>query len=90
MDNVEPPQKKARFLAVSDSDIAAAVDAKVWQSTKTATAFWVNIFRHFCEKSRISIDLTTRSPSQLDEALCRFYLGVRNKNGEFYKLKKKK
>ena len=71
-------------MAVSNSDIAASVDAKGLQSTQTATAFWVNVFKHFCEESSISIDLTMCSPSQLDEALCRFYLGVRNKNGEFY------
>ena len=33
------PQKKARFLAVSDFDIAAAVDAKVPLSTKTAVLY---------------------------------------------------
>ena len=43
--------------------------------------------RFLCEESSISIDLTKCLPSQLDEALCRFYLGVRNKNGEFYKKK---
>ena len=38
---------KARFWAVGDSDIAAAVDSKVPESTKTATVFWVNVLNIF-------------------------------------------
>jgi len=79
------PAKKRRFTAVSDADLARAEDARVPSSTKTATAFWIRTFKSFCDESDISINLSTCSGSELNDVLCRFYLGLRNKNGHYYK-----
>ena len=70
------PAKKRRFSAVSDADVASAEDARVPSSTKTATAFWVRVFKSFCDESGISINLSTCLGSELNNVLCRFYLGV--------------
>ena len=79
------PAKKRRFSAVRGADVASAEDARMPSSTKTATAFSVRVFRSFCDESGISINLNTCSGSELNDVLCRFYLGVRNKNGQYYK-----
>ena len=79
------PAKKRRFCIVSDGDVAKAEEARVPNSTKTATAFWVRVLKAFCSESGTPLDLTTCSPSELNDVLCRFYIGVRNKNGQYYK-----
>ena len=73
------PVKKRRFSAVSDADVASTEDARVPSSTKTATPFWVRVFKSFCDESGISIKLSTCSGRELNDVLCLFYLGVRNK-----------
>ena len=56
-EHIEPPAKKARFAVVNNPDIGNGVEAKVPGSTKTATLFWMNVFKEFCETSGIAIDL---------------------------------
>ena len=70
------PSKKRRLSAVSDADVTSAKDARVPSSTKTATAFWVRVFKSFSDKSGISINLSTCSGSELNDVLCHYYLGV--------------
>ena len=66
MDEVEVHPAKRRFSAVSDADIASACNAKVPEATKTATCFWLKVFKSFCEESGVVIDLATCAPSELD------------------------
>ena len=66
---LEGPPAKRRFLAVSEGDVASARDAKVPEATKTATSFWLKVFKSFCEESGVVIDLATCLPSQLDGVL---------------------
>ena len=81
-EHVEPSAEKACFAAVNDLVIGNAVQAIVSNSTQTATLFWVNVCKEFGETSRNAIDLATSYPVELDDVLCRFYLRLRNKNGE--------
>ena len=64
--------KKQRFSAVSDADLASAADTRVPSSTKTATPFWVRVFKSFCDESGISINLSTCPGSEVNDVLCRF------------------
>ena len=43
------------------------------------------MFKSFCDESGISINLSTCLGSEQNNVLCRFYLGVRNKYGQYYK-----
>ena len=85
MDELEAPLAKRRFSAVSAADIASTCNAKVPEATNTATCYWLKVFTFFWEESGLVIDLASCSPSDLDSILGRFYLGVSNKNGEYYK-----
>ena len=82
MDDGEPPQKKHISWRLATRISLLPLTRKSRSPKRLRLPFG-----SMCKESSISIDLTTCSPSQLDEALCRFYLGVRNKNGEFYKKK---
>ena len=77
--------KKPRFSSVCVADIRQAEDARVPSSTKQETAFWMRVLKPFCEETGASINLTTCLSSDLNELLCRFYLGVRIRNGQYYK-----
>ena len=85
MDELEVPPAKRRFSTVSEADMASACNAKVPKATKSATCFWLKMFKSFCEESSVVIDLATCLPSELESILCCFYLGGRIKNGEYYK-----
>ena len=77
----EPPEKRARFAEVNDADWAKVVEDAIPQNTKASTAFWLNVFENFCAEKDISIDLTKYSAQDFTDALSRFYVSMRTKQG---------
>ena len=45
----------------------------------------MRVFNSFCEEAGEAVDVKTCSPKELDGVLGRFYVGLRNQNGEYYK-----
>ena len=74
----EPPAKLARYSAVYNEDMRKTLEGCTPKTTKTTTSFWEGLFHNFCKEQNIGIDLTTRSPSDLDDSLVCFYLGPSN------------
>ena len=54
-------------------------------ATKNAASFWLCVFESFCQEIDTSIDLELCEPKTLNDVLCRFYVGLRNKKGDLYK-----
>ena len=80
----EPAEKKARIAEVNDADLAKVVDDAVLRNSKTSTAFWLSVFESFCAEKDISIDLTSCSAPEFNDALSRFCLSMRTKEGGVY------
>ena len=78
-------EKRARFAKVNDADLAKVVEDAIPQNTKASTAFWLNFFERFCAEKDISIDLTKWSAQDFNDALSRFYVSMRTKQGLVYK-----
>ena len=81
----EPPFKKPRFGEGSASELQNALSACVPVATATSTEFWIGVFQSFCKEKSVELYLKSCSVADLNEALCSFYVGLRTKNGEFYK-----
>ena len=82
----EPSEKRARFAEVNDADLAKVVEDAIPQNTKASTAFWLNVFESFCAEKDISIDRTKCSAQDFNDALSRFYISMRTKQGLVYKM----
>ena len=80
-----PPAKKRRFLSVEQATVREAAAVSVPANIKSATEFWVRVFNFFCEEAGEAVDVKTCSPKELDDALGRFYVGLRNQKGEYYR-----
>ena len=74
-----PPSKQPRFANADEEAIAGAGAASVPIATKNATSFWLRVFESFCQEINTSIDLKLCEPKTLNNVLCRFYDGLRNK-----------
>ena len=81
----EPPENRARFAKVNDADLAKVVEDAIPQNTKASTDFWLNVFESFCAEKDISIDLTKCSAQDFSDALSRFYVSMRTKQGLVFK-----
>ena len=82
----EGPASKKPHFAVADKEAnAGACAASVSVATKNAMSFWLRVFESFCQEIDTSIDLKLCEPKTLNDVLCRFYVGLRNKNGDLYK-----
>ena len=81
----EPAEEKARFAEVNDADLVKVVDDAVPRNTKPSTAFWLSMFESFGAEKDISIDLTSCSVLEFNDALSRFYVSMTTKEGGVYK-----
>ena len=52
---------------------------------KKCYEFLVACFESFCQEIDTSFDLKLGEPKTLNDVLCRFYAGLRNKKGDLYK-----
>ena len=84
MSGPESPPAKRRFIPVTEVDVQAAEQASVPTKTKEATDFRLRIFSSFCKENDQNVDLTTCSPKDLNDILCRFYIGMRTLQGDYY------
>ena len=80
-----PPSKKPRFAVADEEATAGACATFVPVATKKCYEFLVRVFESFCQEIDTSIDLKLCEPKTLNDVLCRFYVGLRNKKGDLYK-----
>ncbi|VDH93435.1 Hypothetical predicted protein, partial [Mytilus galloprovincialis] len=76
---------KRRFASLEDEDrenLFENVDSK---NTKRQTKTAINGFREYLTEKSLSLDFESYDDAQLDDVLSKFYMEMRNKNGEMYK-----
>ena len=65
--------------------VAKVVEDATPKSTKVATSFWVAVFKSFCEEEGVDINLEACTAIELSDALSRFYVSLRTREGGVYK-----
>ena len=80
-----PPGKKPRFPGAISQIVAKAVKDATSKSANVATSFWIQVFKSFCEEKDVDINLETCTTVELNDALSRFYVSLRTKEGGVYK-----
>ncbi|XP_052098825.1 uncharacterized protein LOC127733511 [Mytilus californianus] len=76
---------KRRFASLEDEDrenLLENVDAK---NTKRQTNTALNSFREYFTEKSLPLDFESYEDEQLDDVLAKFYMEMRNKNGDMYK-----
>ena len=74
------PTAKRRFESVSVQD--TVITERVPKSTSSTTKGWVKVFMDYAADNGTNIDLATCSKDELNEALCKTYLGIRTQKKE--------
>ena len=78
--------KMSRFAVYDDEDVKAFKTKIRAKRTQESTDFAINILNQYCESQSIAFVEHDLSPSTLNNLLSRFYLCIRNKKGEYYKI----
>ena len=76
----------SRFALCDDEDVEAFKSKIRAKRTQESTNFAINILNEYCESQTIALVLQNLSSSALNNLLSKFYLCVRNKKGEYYKI----
>ena len=76
----------SRFAIYDDEDVEAFKSKIRAKRTQESTNFAINILNEYCESQTIALVLQNLSSSALNILLSKFYLCVRNKEGEYYKI----
>ena len=76
----------SRFAIYDDEDVEAFKSKIRAKRTQESTNFAINILNEYCESQTIALVLQNLSSSALNNLLSKFYLCVRNKKGEYYKI----
>ena len=76
----------SRFALCDDEDVDAFKSKIRAKRTQESTNFAINILNEYCESQTIALVLQNLSSSALNNLLSKFYLCVRNKKGEYYKI----
>ena len=77
----------SRFAIYDDEDVEAFKSKIRAKRTQESTNFAINILNEYCESQTIiALVLQNLSSSALNNLLSKFYLCVRNKKGECYKI----
>ena len=74
----------SRFAIYDDEDVEAFKSKIRAKRTQESTNFAINI--EYCESQTIALVLQNLSSSAVNNLLSKFYLCVRNKKGEYYKI----
>eukprot|EP00117_Sycon_ciliatum_P005509 scpid97844/ scgid9429/ len=78
------PTAKRRFESVSVQEVDTVITERVPKSTSSTTKGWVKVFMDYAADNGTNIDLATCSKDELNEALCKTYLGIRTQKKEYY------
>ena len=76
----------SRFAIYDDEDVEAFKSKIRAKRTQESTNFAINILNEYCESQTIALVLQNLSSSALNNLLSKFYLCVRSKKGEYYKI----
>ncbi|CAG2232416.1 unnamed protein product [Mytilus edulis] len=76
---------KRRFASLEDEDRENLLENVDSKNTKRQTRTAINGFREYLTEKSLSLDFESYDDAQLDDVLSKFYMEMRNKNGEMYK-----
>ncbi|CAG2243519.1 unnamed protein product [Mytilus edulis] len=76
---------KRRFASLEDEDRENLLENVDSKNTKRQTKTAINGFREYLTEKSLSLDFESYDDAQLDDVLSKFYMEMRNKNGEMYK-----
>ncbi|XP_063442973.1 uncharacterized protein LOC134723282 [Mytilus trossulus] len=76
---------KRRFASLEDEDRENLLENVDSKNTKRQTNTAINGFREYLTEKSLPLDFESYDDAQLDDVLSKFYMGMRNKNGEMYK-----
>ena len=76
----------SRFAIYGDEHVEAFKSINRAKRTQESTNFAIDILNEYCESQTIVLVLQNLSSSALNNLLSKFYLCVRNKIGEYYKI----
>ena len=74
-----------RFNLKKDDEIDAILESAMALNMKRATDVWVGVYVAFCMEAKMEVEFTMCSGEELNEALCKFWPGLRTKKGDYYK-----
>ncbi|XP_062607914.1 uncharacterized protein LOC134269726 [Saccostrea cucullata] len=77
--------EKRRFASIDDEGIKNLMENVEAQNTKRVTSTSVKLFREYLLTKGQELDFESFDNEKLDELLSKFYLEMRNRDGEMYK-----
>ena len=74
-----------RFSLKNEAEIGQLLEKAIPENTCRSTLMWVTTINAFCREQGLVIDLAKCSPTELNNALCKFNAALRTKKGKMYK-----
>ena len=78
------PINRPRFAAVSSAEVNSLIDEQENKNTKRKTVIHVNLFQQFLLCNGENRKMEEILPTELTDWLCRFWVGIRKKDGQEY------
>ena len=82
----EPPAKSQRFADLSASDYEELLSNKDSKNTQKSTKIAANLLRDYLREKNSDINFEDLDKSSLAAILAKFYVEVRKRDGDFYKI----
>ena len=73
-----------RFILATDDTKEELRNGAKNTNTSKSTSFWLSVWKTWCEGKSIALEIEKHEPAELNRLLEKFYVEVKNKNGQDY------